>query len=148
MNNLTIREMLKEDVEEVVKIEKSIFSSPWSQKSFTDALQSPDNIYLVAVIEGNIVGYCGLWVSYEVADLCNMAVSAEFRRHSIGEKILTEGIEIVKRTQAERILLEVRESNIGARYLYQKIGFTNIGKRYNYYFNPTEDAVLMQKELK
>lgn len=148
MNNLTIRKMRKEDVEEVVKIEKNIFSSPWSEKSFIDALESNDNIYLVAVYGKKIVGYCGLWISYDVADLCNLAVALAYRHQSIGKKILVEGIKLVKERQTERILLEVRESNGSAIGLYQKIGFTEIGKRNNYYSNPTEDAILMEKYLK
>lgn len=147
MSELQIRNMRESDIAEVASIEKRIFSSPWSERSFKDALQSKDNIYLVALLDGKVIGYCGFWISYDVADLCNLAVDVSCRRQSVGEKLLLMGMDYVKQHQAERILLEVRDSNAQARNLYQKTGFVCIGVRKGYYSNPPEDAVLMQKKL-
>lgn len=142
-----IREMKAEDVREMVEIENAIFSSPWSEKSFIDALGSQDTIYLVETFEEEIRGYCGIWIAYETADLCNMAVAAKYRRQGVADRLLQEMIERAKKRQVERILLEVRESNIGARALYQKQGFGKIGLRKRYYKEPEEDAVLMELQL-
>lgn len=142
-----IRQMQEWDIAEVAAIERKIFSSPWSEKSFRDALQSEDNIYLVAVEAGTIVGYCGIWTSYETGDLCNIAVTPDYRRCHIGEKLLKEAIRLAKERQVQSLLLEVRESNSGAVALYKKTGFQNIGIRKEYYRSPKEDALLMQCEL-
>lgn len=147
MSELQIRNMRECDIAEVVSIEKSIFSSAWSEKSFKDAMQSKDNIYLVALLNGKVIGYCGFWISYDVADLCNLAVDVSCRRQSVGEKLLMTGMDFVKKRQAERILLEVRAGNSQAQNLYKKTGFVCIGVRKGYYSNPPEDAVLMQKEF-
>lgn len=142
-----IRQMQEQDVAEVALIEREIFSSPWSEKSFWDAIQSEDNIYLVAVQEEKIVGYCGIWTSYETADLCNMAVAVAYRRHHLGKKLLSEAIRLSAERKVQIILLEVRESNQGAIGMYEKMGFRRIGVRKGYYDAPKEDAILMQYEV-
>lgn len=139
-----IREMTIEDIRAVAEIEKSIFSNPWSEKSFQDALASKDNIYLVEMSEGKVTGYCGIWTSYDTADLCNMAVSVEHRRKGTAQKLLQEAIVLTGQRNVERILLEVRESNKAAIALYQKNDFREIGVRKGYYNNPKENAVLME----
>lgn len=139
-----IREMRVEDIPSVVEIEKSIFSAPWSAKSFQSALESDDNIYLVEVLENGIAGYCGVWTSYDTADLCNMAVALSQRRKGIAERLLMKAVDMSKSCHVERILLEVRESNEAAIALYEKNGFCRIGLRKGYYSAPTEDAILME----
>lgn len=147
MDKVIIRKMTAADSSRVAEIEKDIFSSPWSEKSFLDAIQSEDNIYLTAVAGEEVIGYCGFWVSYETADLCNMAVAVPYRRQSVGQQLLTEGIRCLQQKDVQRILLEVRKSNEKAKKLYQKMGFACIGERKKYYSNPEEDAILMQKEI-
>lgn len=142
-----IRDMKKEDIPEVSLLEEKIFSAPWSEKSFADALESPHNIYLVEERESRVAGYCGIWTSFEDSDLCNIAVSPEFRRKNIGESLLLEGIQRVKSMGVERILLEVRKTNEAAIGLYQKNGFRTIGVRKAYYTKPVEDAVLMELSI-
>ena len=139
-----IREMRIEDIREVVRIEEEIFSNPWSEKSFQDALTSKDNIYLVAVLEGEVAGYCGIWTSYDTADLCNIAVTAKYRKRGIAGKLLHEAVNLTAGREVERILLEVRESNTAAIALYKKFQFQKIGVRRGYYSAPKEDAVLME----
>ena len=52
--------MTNEDVPFVAAIEKETFSMPWSESSFKDALANAENIYMVAEVDGNIAGYCGM----------------------------------------------------------------------------------------
>ncbi len=144
---MVIRKMQEGDIPAVAAIEKAVFSSPWSEKSFRDALPVPSNCYLVAETEGEVVGYCGFWVSFEIADLCNMAVAPQRRRQRIGGQILSEGIRMVRQQGAEQVFLEVRESNGIAIGLYKKLGFQEIGIRKGYYDTPKEDALLMQSVL-
>lgn len=140
----TVRAMQREDIPAVAAIEKSIFSAPWSEESFLRAFSSPDNIYLVSVSEEGVAGYCGIWISYETADLCNIAVAQEYRRQGMGEKLLSEAAARAESCGVERLMLEVRESNRSALCLYEKKGFQQIGIRKGYYDLPKEDAVLMQ----
>lgn len=142
-----IRKMTSEDIEEVAGIEKSIFSKPWSEKSFRDALASEDTIYLAAYSKARIIGYCGIWISFDTADLCNMAVLPEYRKKGVADRLLQEAVSLVSQKAVKRIVLEVRESNEAAIRLYQKHNFKKIGVRKGYYTAPKEDAVLMECSL-
>ena len=124
--------MSENDIDAVVAIEEQIFSRPWSRKSFLDAFAVEENVYLVAKNGDKVVGYCGIWISYEDADLCNMAVLPEYRRQNIGQRLLEKGISFIGAKQVERLHLEVRESNRPAILLYQKIGFEPVGIRKKY----------------
>ena len=99
---------------------------------------------MVDISDGEVTGYCGIWTSYDTADLCNMAVTVKHRRKGIAEQLLQEALLLAEQKKVERILLEVRESNEAALALYQKNGFQKIGVRKGYYSNPKEDAVLME----
>lgn len=142
-----IRPMEVSDTEQVEMIEKQIFSIPWSQKSFEDACQSNDNIYLVCEMNGQIAGYCGLWTVLGEGNITNMAVSGGFRRLGIAETLMKE---MEKRGMSKNVVtyfLEVRKSNKAAVNLYKKMGYVQIGVRKNFYEKPVEDALVMSKTI-
>lgn len=142
-----IREIQEQDIDAVTAIEQEIFSKPWSRKSFQDAIQSEYTIYLAAEEAAEIMGYCGIWLSGETGDLCNMAIVPSCRRRGIGRKLLAEAIRLSTERGAEEIFLEVRESNHPAIALYKNLGFQKIGIRKGYYRVPAEDAVIMRYEM-
>lgn len=144
MSEYRIRIMQREDIPAVAELEARIFSKPWSEKSFLDSFHSENNIYLVAESEKGVTGYCGIWTAFETADLCNIAVAPEYRRQGIADRLLQESVKRAGKKGVERLMLEVRESNLGALCLYRKNGFQKIGIRKGYYSSPTEDAVLME----
>ena len=76
---ISVRVMKKEDVEQAAALEAVCFSEPWSARSFTDALHNPNTLYLVAEDDGRFAGMCGLWQSFDEADVMNVAVDPEFR---------------------------------------------------------------------
>lgn len=142
---IEIAEMQMGDLTEVALIEKSIFSQPWSENGFAASLQSKDTLYLVARLDGELAGYCGLLQSLDEADITNVAVKENCRRRRVAEAMLTE---LIRRGAARGIgafTLEVRRSNAGAIALYEKLGFINCGIRRNFYEKPAEDAVIMWK---
>ena len=143
-----IDRLQEKDIDQVAQIEAEIFSVPWSIKSFKDALASEQKIYQKAETDGQIVGYCGIWTSFESADLCNIAVKKEFRKAGLGQKLLEAGIQAAAAKGVERILLEVRQSNKAAIRLYEKNGFQTIGLRKSYYTKPVEDAILMERFIR
>lgn len=144
LDGVIVREMAETDLQEVARLERRTFSKPWSENSFRDALSSPDHCYLVAVCDGTLVGYCGLWCSFETADLCNLAVAEDFRKRNLGSVLLRQGLAEARRRGVERVLLEVRCSNAPAIGLYAKFGFEELGIRPGYYSHPVEDGILMQ----
>ena len=102
---MQIRRMSEEDIAAVVKLEQQIFSSPWSKASIEKAYQLEENIYLVAEAEGIIAGYCGIWTSFETADLCNIAVNPDYRRKGIAGEILEQAFQLCQQRRIEQMLL-------------------------------------------
>lgn len=125
-------------------LERQIFSRPWSEESMRSALQKQETIYLVDETDGRIRGYLGIWCMAEDGDLCNMAVAEGARREGVASGLMEEGMAYCKKQGVQRIVLEVRESNLPAKALYQREGFAPIGVRKQYYSEPQEDAVIME----
>lgn len=146
LNMLESKKMLPEDAAAVAVIERMIFSQPWSEKGFLDSLESPDTLYLVVKVQGVIVGYCGLLQSFEEADITNVAVHPEWRGRGIAYQMLQTLMEQGKTRGIERYTLEVRVSNASAIHVYEKLGFTSVGVRKNFYDMPREDAMIMWTE--
>ena len=140
-----IRFMKESDVGQVAVLEKKCFSRPWSEKSFLDAVRSEDTLYLVAEVEGEVKGYCGFYLSFENADLCNMLVEEGMRKKGIGKMLLNAADSYLRERKIETVFLEVRAGNIPAICLYEKMNFIKNGIRKEYYAEPVEDAILMQK---
>jgi len=138
----------KDNIVEIWKLEKICFDDPWSYNSFERELDNNISVYIVAraVETRKVVGYGGIWLMYDYADITNIAVSPESRRCGLGGKILQLLIDISSEKNMESINLEVRASNIPAIRLYEKYGFSQNGLRKRYY-KGKEDAVLMTKTL-
>lgn len=128
------------------EIDRLSFSSPWSPEEFKRELTNAIAHYFVAECEGKAIGYGGYWWTFDEAQITNIAVHPSFRRLGVAEKIIDEMVKSCDDGFVKTITLEVRESNIPARSLYEKKGFKIVGKRPKYY-DHTEDAVLMTKEI-
>ena len=143
---INIRNMTLDDIESVFEIEKSIFSVPWSKKSFESSISSKDTIYIVATIDEKIVGYLGIYILGDQSDISNVGVHKDYRRMHIAEAMLSYIFDRAKSNNVKEITLEVRESNVAAISLYEKMGFKEIGIRKNYYQKPLENGLLMWKQ--
>ncbi len=144
---MQIKHMEKSETAAVAALQRDNFAHPWSEQDYTEHLQDEDKIYLIALQDDAVVGSCVLWCSFETADLCNIVVDPSHRREGIAEALLERAFKECTGKGAEQILLEVRESNEAAIGLYIKIGFNKISLRKNYYRDPQEHAVIMQKIL-
>ncbi|SFB21456.1 ribosomal-protein-alanine N-acetyltransferase [Acetitomaculum ruminis DSM 5522] len=139
--------MTKEDIVYVAQIEKECFSTPWSMDALNDSLKRNDTVFFAARCDGKVVGYCGAYISFEEADITNVAVLKDYRRKNIAMSILQVLFEYCRELGVTGIYLEVRISNEGAVALYEKAGFKNCGIRKNFYDKPREDAIIMRKEI-
>ena len=140
-----IRPMEDRDISTVEQIEKSIFSLPWSAKSFGDAANTPENVYLVCECTGEIAGYCGMWTVLGEGNITNIAVSPSYRRSGVAEALLKELERRARLKDVTIFFLEVRQSNEAAKRLYEKLGYSPIGVRKRFYEKPVEDAIVMSK---
>ena len=133
-------------IEQVAQLENKCFSMPWSLKAITGELSNPLALWVVAV-EGDIVaGYVGSQSVMGEADMMNLAVSPEYRRRGIGRKLVQALVTQLSANDVRSLTLEVRISNDGAIALYNDLGFTQVGRRPNYYSNPKEDALILRLE--
>ena len=147
MSNITIRRMAEPDLETVTKIEKEVFTDPWSLNAFRTDLDNDMALPMVAEFEDKIVGYSNIYIVAGEVQIGNFAVAPGYRKRGVGRKMMNEIFERAKSSKCRTIFLEVRESNVAAVELYKSYGFVSTGKRKGYYANPREDAILMVKDI-
>ena len=143
---MMITEMTLDHVSLVAALEKLCFADPWSENSVASEITNPLSCWLVAVDSSKVVGYVGSQTVCGETDMMNIAVYPDNRRQGIAEKLIEELIIGLKNRGSHCLSLEVRASNEAAKALYEKLGFTQIGRRPNYYRNPKEDALILRKE--
>lgn len=134
-------------VPQIAALERCCFSDPWSETSIRTELDNPISRWLVAEEDGRVVGYVGAQKVPPEADVMNLAVAPAERGRGLGAALLEA---LAARLQGDGItalFLEVRVSNTPARSLYAAQGFVEVGRRKKYYVNPTEDALILRKEL-
>lgn len=141
-----IREMELRDVPQAAALEAQIFSMPWSESGFAEALSQNGNVFLVEERDNKIVGYGGIYCAADEGELTNVAIAQEFRGQGLGYALLSALLEAAHEKGAMRIYLEVRTSNHNAARLYEKAGFTICGRRKGFYQKPDEDAFVMMAE--
>ena len=146
---MRLRQMTEADLPRVMEIERATFPlDAWSEGMMRGELadQPRTRHYVVAVVEDRIVGYAGVAVAADQADVQTIAVLESHRGAGIGAAMLTELLEEARRRGARDIFLEVREDNPVARRLYERFGFESIGTRRRYYDDGT-DAIMMKRKL-
>ncbi len=138
--------MTEEHIDGVLQVEESCFSTPWTKQDFEREIHENNMaIYRVAVLDGKVIGYAGMWHVVTEGHITNVAVLWEYRRQGIGDALMKEILEIAKEKEMIGITLEVRISNMAAQRLYTKYGFRPEGFRKRYYLDTNEDAVIMWK---
>ena len=136
-------EMTISHVSQIAELEKQCFSAPWSEKSIISELNNPLSLWIVAVENDRVVGYVGSQSVMGEADMMNLAVNPEYRRKGIAEHLVSELITRLCSANVACLTLEVRQSNLAAIALYEKMGFVSEGIRPKFYERPTEDAMIM-----
>jgi ribosomal-protein-alanine N-acetyltransferase len=136
-----------EDLPAVAAIEAATFPNPWPLEALRyEFEENPFCSAFVIGVAGEVGGYAYLWIVYDFAHLINIAVSDGFRGRGCGEALLVHLLEYAARNGAQKIHLEVRETNEAAIGLYCKHGFEVLGRGEKYYSDGTA-ALFMEKAL-
>ena len=143
---IRIIKMNADHVAQVAALEAVCFQDPWSENSVASELKNPLSFWLVALEGDRVAGYVGSQTVMGETDMMNVAVHPEQRRKGIAEQLVLALVESLKAMDSHCLTLEVRASNTPAIALYEKLGFSQIGLRKNYYRNPREDALILRKE--
>ena len=139
--------MQQSHIAQIAALETQCFSDPWSETSVRSELSNPLSLWLVAQDGGKVVGYVGSQSVAPEADVMNLAVAPEWRSRGIGRALMTALIAQLHSRGITALFLEVRVGNTPAQNLYRSLGFVEVGRRPKYYVNPTEDALILRKEL-
>ncbi|GGC97268.1 putative ribosomal-protein-alanine acetyltransferase [Thalassobacillus devorans] len=144
MDNVTVREMTVDDIDEVMEIEHASFAIPWKREAFVGEVEQNNfAVYYVIEDENRIFGYCGLWMIIDEAHITNIAILPSHRGKGYGALLFGHVIEQAVEKGAIMLSLEVRVSNTGAQHMYRKFGLVPGGIRKQYYTDNGEDALVM-----
>lgn len=137
------RQALEHDAKGIYLVESCCFNLPWSFESIQYEMCDNDMaVYVVALVDGRIIGFAGLHEIFDEGHITNVAVLPEYRGQRIGEQLLNKLFSIVQKT-VNQYTLEVRISNKSAITLYSRLGFKSAGVRPKYYTDTQEDALIM-----
>ena len=142
-----------EDVAELLALERLCFSHPWSARHFVDSMSDPPRGRVLAVRAAGggggpaIVSYAVVLVAGGELQIYNVAVHPSWRGKGLGRWLMELVLERGRRQGARSALLEVRRGNEAARRLYESLGFTVLSTRRDYYRDPVEDALVMERQL-
>jgi ribosomal-protein-alanine N-acetyltransferase len=142
-----LRPATRADLPALATLERGVFADPWTMEQLGAAIDWPGAIALVAEDDGGIVGYVLGRVIVDEAEILSIATTVERRREGIGRRLLGDIMAVMTERGAHAVWLEVRMSNGAAREMYQSAGFTAAGVRRGYYRLPTEDALVLRREL-
>jgi ribosomal-protein-alanine N-acetyltransferase len=136
--------MRRRHLRAVLRIEALVYPRPWTLSLFLGELGlRSSRHYVVARVDGAVVGYAGLMVSLDEAHVTNIAVDPAWQRHHIGSRLLLNLTRAALARGATHMTLEVRVSNAAAQQMYRRFGFETEGVRKNYYAESKEDALIM-----
>ncbi len=154
-----VRAARESDLDAVLEIERASFSDPWSRESFESALELGRMLFVIA--EGapeatgpdtepgrqELLGYAIVLLLFDEAEVADLAVAPAARGRGIGGLLLDAVTAEVRVVGVRSLYLEVRESNVWARALYDSRSFAHVGRRRGYYASPREDALVMRRDL-
>lgn len=142
------RGMRPADIPAILKVEDASSAIPWTRQAFyNELIHNQFARYTVAELDGQVIGYCGMWVILDEAHITNIALLPEHRGKQIGKALLIYKMAEAKLSGAVTMVLEVRVSNHIAQGLYQSLGFQKVGVRPRYYTDNYEDAYIMEAAL-
>jgi len=143
---MEIVRMQRQHVPQVAALERKCFSDPWSEQSLAGELDNPLSLWLVCQVDGEVWGYVGSQTVLGETDMMNVAVLPRARRQGIAQRLILALVAQLKQQGSGCLSLEVRPSNAPAVALYQGLGFSQVGRRPNYYRHPKEDGLILRKE--
>jgi ribosomal-protein-alanine N-acetyltransferase len=145
---LWVRPMQDSDLDDVMRVELSVYGFPWTRRIFEDCLRVGYHCH-VGEVAGDFAGYGIMSTGANEAHILNLCVSPHYQRHGLGRKLMSVLLAEAHQRDVRDVFLEVRPSNTAALALYEQMGFNQVGARKNYY--PTqqgrEDAVILAASL-
>ena len=135
--------MRKEDLAQIVDLEKKCFNDAWNLEQVENELEvNPFSNGYMLKENDKVVAYAFMWETFEMAQIARIGVDPDQRKKHYGQKM----IEKARSGGCEYMSLEVRESNTAAIKLYEKLGFVIVNVSKGYY-SDNENAIVMTRAL-
>jgi len=134
-------------IEAMLSLDQLVLGGYWSRASYAAECERLGKQIWGVMTGEQLVGFGILWVILDEAHVVMLAVHPDYRRQGIGKMIVEHLLTIAQAKQCPWVVLEVRVSNQAARHLYEKLGFTPLGIRKNYYHDPDENGLTLWKKL-
>ena len=145
-----LRPMTVAALDGVLELELAVYPFPWTRGNFVDSLVAGYTAWTLNQVDGTLIGYCVAMFGVDEMHLLNITIAPALRRRGHARRLLAELVQLCRLRQAQRLWLEVRESNGEARETYRRLGFTPVGRRRGYYPAPAatrEDAIVMSLDV-
>lgn len=143
---IKIEKMNLNHLNELQEILISDFDDFWSFSTLKEELKNENSSYIIGKINNEIIGFAGLKIIFDQADIMNIVIKKTYRNQGIGTLLLENLILLAKDLNISTLFLEVNEQNKPAIHLYEKLGFERLGIRKKYYNN--NNGIIMKKNLK
>jgi ribosomal-protein-alanine N-acetyltransferase len=141
---VSISHMKRRHLRQVMRIEGQVYPRPWSMGLFLGEIGlRGTRQYVVARVDGRVIGYGGVMWADGDAHITNVAVDPAWQRHAVATRLMLVLVRHAMRWKCDDLTLEVRKSNEAAQRLYFRFGFAPEGVRKAYYLDNHEDAILM-----
>lgn len=145
LKNITFSKMTTFDLQSIAPILVSDFDNFWNLDVLKSELESPSSYYFVIKNNEEIVGFAGIKVILDEADIMDIVIKKSYRGNGLGKLLMEYLISFARSLKLLSLTLEVREDNYSAIALYTKLGFIKVGLRKNYYDG--KNAILMNLPL-
>ena len=132
---------------QLAALERACFSAPWTRAQLAGQLPDDRHVFLIAAAGETVLGYANFLHVLDEGDIGNVAVAPEHRRQGIADALLDALCARAAALDLAFLTLEVRPSNTAAIALYESFGFTERGRRRNYYDLPKEDALILTRDF-
>jgi ribosomal-protein-alanine N-acetyltransferase len=129
-----------DDLAAIIALESDSFTNPWTPEALAAMLRSDITRLYVVRRPPEVVGFCACWLVDTELHINTLAVARSHRRQGIATRLVQF---VLQSTGARRATLEVRQSNLAAITLYEKLGFRTTAVREGYYRKPDEDGLIL-----
>jgi [ribosomal protein S18]-alanine N-acetyltransferase len=139
-----IRWMIRRDMPEILAIEGESFEFPWSEEDFIRCLRQRNCIGMIAEHDDRVVGFMIYELNKNRIHVLNFAVAPALRRKGVGSQMIAKLAGKLSSQRRNRIVLEVRETNLAAQLFFRANAFRAVSVLHTYYDDTPEDAYVMQ----
>ena len=144
--NFSVEKMSLDTLNSIKNVLISDFDDFWNYDVIKQELECSNSYFITVKNDNEVMGFAGLKVILDEADIMNIVVKKSYRNNGIGSILLKHLISYAKSLNLKTITLEVNEHNLSAVRLYDKFNFDHIGIRKKYY-NGESDAIIMSKTI-